>query len=244
MGTFFCEISRNEIGFFSWNQFHEIFKKFVNYYKLTFASISVLNGRIWKTYSVSPLFGFDPQKSPRRLSYLLATHLELEGSPDEVSFPVEIVKGFRGNREDADGLMITIQKRSESKPDELKDVCKIYFLAVHSQEVHLTSPVNVLPLCLAQGPENLVQKILLIMQRQFDCVIYPLNLEPLDLKWMCALWSGTEANTVEVDENFEKHQITKLRYQLPKNLQKNGVDHIDVKFTADQIRAVWNEYVI
>jgi len=61
------------------------------------------------------------------------------------------------------------------------------------------------------------------------------------LKWMCALWSGTEANTAEVDENFEKHQITKLIYALPKNLQNNGVDHIDVKFTADQIRAVWNE---
>ena len=208
--------------------------------------ISVLNGRIWKTYSVSPLFGFDPQKSPRRLSYQLATHLELEeGSRgDEVLFPVEIVKGFRGNREDHDGLQITVQKRSESKPDEFKDVCKIYFLAVHSQEVHLNSRVTVLPLCLAQGPENLVQKILLIMSRQFDCVIYPLNLEPLDLKWMCALWSGTEANTAEVDENFEKHQITKLRYALPKNLQNNGVDHIDVKFTADQIRAVWNEYVI
>ena len=36
----------------------------------------------------------------------------------------------------------------------------------------------------------------------------------------------------------------KLRYALPKNLQNNGVDHIDVKFTADQIRAVWNKYVI
>ena len=145
------------------------------------------------------------------------------------------MKGLRGNREDSDGFKISCSKKENG------EICKIYFLAVHSREIHLKSSVTVLPICLSNGLESLIQKILLVLEREFDCVICPLRLKHLDLKWMCALWSGVIENTIEVDINHKKHQVMKLRYELPEQLQRKGVDHIDVKFMADQIRTVWNE---
>ena len=189
---------------------------------------------------MSPLFGFDSETSLKRIKFLLNTQIELGSSASEssevFSFNVEIIKGLRGNREDSDGFKISCSKKKENV-----EICKIYFLAVHSREVHLKSSVTVLPICLSNGLESLIQKILVVLEREFDCVICPLRLKQLDLKWMCALWSGVIENTNDVDINHKKHQVMKLRYALPEQLQRNGVDYIDVKFMADQIRIVWNK---
>ena len=138
---------------------------------------------------------------------------------------------MRGHREDADCLKIEISRDNDVKS---KSICCIYFLAVHSQEVEMESTVTNLPLCLTKGSEKLVENILLIVERQYDSVIYPLNLEPMDLKWMFALWSGTDKDDTENDQDKMK-----LRYRLPEDLQNKGLEHIDVKFTPEQIRGFW-----
>ena len=195
-------------------------------------------GKKWKTYSVSPLFGFDSETSLKRIKFLLTnTQFMLESIKDsEVSFNVEIIKGLRGNREDSNALKISCSKKEKNV-----EICTLYLIAVHSREVNLKSSVTVLPICISNGLESLIQKVLLVLEREFDCVICPLRLEQIDLKWMCALWSGVIENTSDVDINHKEHQSIKLRYELPEQLQRNGVDSFDVNFMADQIRTVWNK---
>ena len=56
----------------------------------------------------------------------------------------------------------------------------------------------------------------------------------MDLKWMFALWSGTDKDDTDNDQDKMK-----LRYRLPEDLQNKGLELIDVKFTPEQIRGFW-----
>merc|ERR1719228_1691518 len=99
----------------------------------------------------------------------LKKHLEKH----EVS--VETVKGLRGTREDEDCLKILVKSET--------NVCSTYFTAVHGQECDIKSKHGLLPLALANGTEEMIQSIFSKIERMFDCVIHPLRLEPIDLKW-------------------------------------------------------------
>ena len=205
-----------------------------------------LCGRVWKTYSVSPMFNFKTDKtSLESLKKSLMDQTNVDG--EEASFNVAIERGLRGNREDAECLKIKILKNQNRSSAPL---CALYFLAVHSQELLLRSSATNLPLLLTCGSERLVQEIITIVERNFDCVINPLMFDPLDLKWMVALWSGTDSiekddedgNHENVDPTHVEMDSVKLRFELPRELKNDGLDHIDVKFTAEDIRSFWKKF--
>jgi hypothetical protein len=167
---------------------------------------------------------------------------------DQLDVRVETVRGLRGTREDSDCLRVQIIRKIHVT-DAHTTLCTAYFLAIHSQEVDLKSTVTVLPLCLAQGPERILQSVFLMIERLFDCVIHPLNLNPIDLNWMTALWSGTKRtpdyddptseDVVEVSE--DKKDLVKMRFRLPTDIPNSqGLENIDVKFNGGQIRSFWN----
>ncbi len=186
-----------------------------------------IKGRVWKTHTVSPLFGYDPQISISQLTQFFKTHLR--HSRDD--FSISIQKGLRGNREDADALKIQAQNST------------IYFIAINATEFDLKSQnIGNLPLALSTGPDEKVQEVFLKMEQFFDCVINPLQFEPTDLKWMSALWGATAFD----DENpNEKKDMVKLRYRLPMlKVECEGLDTVDVKFTGEQMRELWPKYAV
>ena len=169
-------------------------------------------GKNWKIYSVSPLFNFDPDSSPSQLSTKLTAHFG-----ENIS--AETQKGLRGNREDCECLKITSKK------------CSIYFTSINSTEFDLkTSKVAILPLALTLGSDEFLLKILMKIEQFFDCVINPILLENSDLKWMSALWSGNVQNSE--DE-------IRVRFALP--IKIKGIDHLEVKFQAEQIQQIWKK---
>ena len=106
-----------------------------------------------------------------------------------------------------------------------------------SRELARVIQVCTLPLALTNGSEKLAQDVFLKMERLFDCVIYPIGLDTVDLKWMTALWSGIDP---EDDLIEQKKDLVKLRYRMPADANY-GPDHIDVKFSGEQIRAYWKK---
>ena len=184
-------------------------------------AISDFQSLMWKTYSVSPLFDYDPVTSPDQLLKYLKKHLK-----EVHQITVETVKGLRGNREDGDCLKICVVSKGDKS-----NVSSIYFTSVHAQECDIKSKHGLLPLALSNGTEDVIQAIFLKMERLFDCVINPLCLEPIDLKWMTALWAE---QTVD-DE--KRDACLKLRYKLSPDFSNQAIQNIDVKFEGDQIRS-------
>jgi len=182
-------------------------------------ALSHFENLTWKTYSVSPLFGYDKVSSPDYIQICLRKQLE------KYEVTVETVKGLRGNREDEDCLKIFAKNGTT--------VCSIYFTAIHSQECEIKSKHGLLPLALANGPEELIQSIFRKVERLFDCIINPIRLDPTDLKWMTALWAE---HTVD-DE--KKDSIFKLRYKIS-GFQSQAIQNIDVKFEGEQMRGLWH----
>lgn len=78
------------------------------------------------------------------------------------------------------------------------------------------------------GLEKAVENVLLMVERLFDCVIYPLHLATIDLKWMSALWCGEAANN--------KNEKVKFTY---KGNQESSP--VDITFEAEQIRDFWKK---
>jgi len=175
---------------------------------------------MWKTYTVSPLFGYDSDISPDKVTECLKKNLEKH----EVT--VETVKGLRGTREDEDCLKILTKKET--------NICSVFFTAVHSQECNIKSKHGLLPLAMANGTEEMIQNIFVIIERMFDCVINPLRFEPIDLQWMTALWAEQTVGDEKKDATF------KLRYNLS-GFKSPAIQNIDVKFDGEQIRTIWRK---
>lgn len=156
------------------------------------------------------MFKYDDEKSPILLSAYLSNQYD--------GISVEKVPGLRGNREDHDSLKILL-----TDPD-----VTIYFLSVNSQEFTLKSEVAVFPLVISVGLEKIVENVLLMVERLFDCVIYPLHLTSIDLKWMSALWCG-QANSEATDQVVFSYV----------GAQESP---LDITFDGRQIRSFWKKY--
>lgn len=61
-----------------------------------------IQGKQWKLFSVSPLFGYDPHSSPE----LLTNHLRNNKNLGNIN--VRLQSGLRGNREDAECLKVSV----------------------------------------------------------------------------------------------------------------------------------------
>ena len=100
-----------------------------------------------------------------------------------------------------------------------------------------------MPLVLANGPEEILQQLFLKVERLFDCLIYPMALETIDLKWMSALWAGTALENTENSENgpkrFKKSDFFKMRFKMTKKVE--GIETVDVRFSGEQIRTYWEK---
>lgn len=188
-------------------------------------AIKRLQGRNWKIYSFSPFFNFS-EESPKVLQTFLTTKLQ----NSEVK--VEKVRGLRGTREDAECLKINVLSEIQGQS------ALIYFLAVHTLEFELNTPVTALPLALVLAPEKVTLNIFENVGKLFDCRFCPLKLEAEDLKWVSALWSGTPQGS---DEDLDKTKdVAKFTFKLPKPLQGLGQDTVQVTLNGVDIRKIWN----
>lgn len=219
------------------------------------ANIQELKGKVWRISRSSPWFNFD--SNLKTLAAFIKAQLCSEDSVlnpgDELKVSVIFMKGLRGNREDSECIKLTIDRVVLGQ--EKCPLFTAYFLSVDSKEMGTKTPVKVLPLCLSSAADEKISDLtFLCLEKRFDCVIYPLQLEEIDLKWMAALWSGTQRTepvAVEGDRqeeeagnnnnnNNDSKDMVKFRFRLPQELSNCGLDTIDVKFNGGQIRQFWN----
>ena len=117
----------------------------------------------------------------------------------------------------------------------------IYFLAVHTQEFELNTPVTALPLALVLATEKVTSNIFENVGKLFDCRFCPLKLESEDLKWVSALWSGTaQCSDEDLDMVDKVKDVAKFTFKLPKQLQGLGQDTVQVALSGVDIRKIWN----
>ena len=191
-------------------------------------AIKSLQNRNWKVYSVTPFFNFDgEQETLGTLQTFLTTKLQN-------TFKVDKVRGLRGTREDAECLRIVATSANGGQ------LATVYFLAVHTQEFELNTPVTAYPIALVLAAEKVTSSIFEHIGRTFDCRMCPLKLESEDLRWMSALWAGTQQCSDEDVEDSDVKDFAKFTFRLPKELQGLGQDTVQVQMKGTDLRKIWN----
>jgi len=126
---------------------------------------------------------------------------------------IEVVKGLRGNREDAESLKFSVglttrkelkkgrrgkkKKKAAEHVDSEKHLLTAYLLAVDSAEMtglssRLMETTRVLPCCLVNGDPTILSALFKALEKRFDTIIYPMDFLPEHLQWMLAMWSMLE----------------------------------------------------
>jgi len=181
-------------------------------------------------------------RQARSIAEVVGSHAEVTISP---------LSGLRGSRFDREALSILVQQKMSGKKVE---TFQGILCSVEAEEVVMTQSRKVtnLPVLLTRGAVEVTEKVVLGMERCWDCVIGKLQLPPRELQWMVAMWAGLGTcprpalgdltNTMEEGEGTGKQQGTvNLVYGLPDSLAKyrEQINRFTFELGAREVREIW-----
>ena len=161
-------------------------------------SLEMLVGVQWQVYRVSPLWGVifsDEDKVEEPTMYdeeMLKGKALVIGAMVGAQTEVEIspLPGLRGSRFDKEALVITVRRRMGG---ERISIFMGILCATEAKELQLRhGKATSLPVMLAQGNQEVTERVIHGMEKAFDCVVGKITLPERELQWMAAMWSGIE----------------------------------------------------
>ena len=159
-------------------------------------SLEMLVGAQWQVYKVSPLWGVifsDPAEVEEPTTY---DEEMLKGKAsviaaivgDQTEVEVASLPGLRGSRFDKEALVITVRRRMGGK--RMSTFMGV-LCATEAKELQLRHGKAIsLPVMLAQGNQEVTERVIHGIEKAFDCVVGKLTLPERELQWMAAMWSG------------------------------------------------------
>jgi len=207
------------------------------------SDISYVVGKTWRLHQCSPLFNFQTSSLETYKKSLLA-HLQTtvrsrgfayEVQDDEYGgnceFSVDFLRldEFSFYSSDEEAIRVAVYQRRKQHMPSVADVIFCNF-GSEWQDFYPKEFTH-LPLCLVKGPVGLTRDVISWFQSQFDCVITPLKLPPLELSWFGSLWAGIQPQK-NTASSFE------LFYTLPSKVK--GLRKLVLNFDSGDIKLLWD----
>lgn len=141
----------------------------------------------------------------RIIAGYVATHA-VSGQDNPYKVEVETLKGLKGQSTDTDALQISV---SMCMFDEEKLIFLGVLCGIEAAELQLkSSHVVNLPVFLTQGNVDTRERVIYGLEKSFDCIIHPLALPDVELKWMSAMWAGLQLSQDRDGDSEEELQET------------------------------------
>ncbi|XP_042322288.1 centromere protein L [Sceloporus undulatus] len=181
--------------------------------------IGFLLSKQWTLYSVTPLYKFSYgqlQAYSRQLSLFIAAekqkNLVMEAEPD-LPYKVKFssLSALKMTEREQASVLIQITQRSQVTAENEDDrvVWMGWFCCACGDDILETvmEDFTCLPLFLVNGAKALLDIVKTWLQQMFDCCFSPLQISPISLAWMAAMWSGC---------NMDKFTVaTELTFSAP-----------------------------
>ena len=161
-------------------------------------SLEMLVGVQWQVYRVSPLWGVifsdegEVEEPTMFDEEMLKDKALVIGAVvgDQTEVEVAPLPGLRGSRFDKEALVVTVRRRMGGKR---LNIFMGVLCATEAKELQLRHGKAIsLPVMLAQGNQEVTERVIHGMEKAFDCVVGKLTLPERELQWMAAMWSGIE----------------------------------------------------
>ena len=206
---------------------------------------------------MSPLFNFGPLDGFSSLENYLEANLDLQ-LPDSVvrsvkhtdkdshwKVKVETVKGMRGHCDDHECLKIQVSLPKKDDNDQV--MMTAFLLSIGSSEIsgfdqQTDDNMRVLPCCICRGDAAVTNFVFAGLERRFDCRINPVLFDDETLRWMAAMWMGTEkiiGKELEVNNEEQDQGNVDLRYEIPLEC---GINHVDVSLKSKMMVEFWKSF--
>ena len=174
-------------------------------------SLEMLVGVQWQVYRVSPLWGIvfsdeaDVEEPTMYEPEMLKSKALVIGAVvgDQTEVELAPLPGLRGSRFDKEALVITVRRRMGGKR---VSIFMGILCATEAKELQLRHGKAIsLPVMLAQGNQEVMERVIHGMEKAFDCVVGKLTLPERELQWMAAMWSGIKlAELKRARPNYNK----------------------------------------
>ncbi|XP_062833823.1 centromere protein L isoform X2 [Anolis carolinensis] len=178
--------------------------------------IGFLLSKQWTLYSVTPLYKFSYeqlQSYSRQLSIFIVAEKQrkfvMEAEPDlayKVTF--SSLSALKMTEHEQESVLIQITQRSKvtTKDEGEKVVWAGWFCCTYRDDILETvmEDFTYLPLFFVYGAKGLSDLVETWLQQMFDCCCSPLQISPISLSWMAAMWSGCsmDSRTAETELTF------------------------------------------
>ncbi|XP_060630366.2 centromere protein L [Anolis sagrei] len=178
--------------------------------------IGFLLSKQWTLYSVTPLYKFSYEKLQtysRQLSIFIVAEkqkrLVVEAEPDLVyKVKFSSLSALKMTEHEKESVLIQIIQRSKvaTEDEGEKVVWAGWFCCTCGDDILETvmEDFTYLPLFLVHGAKGLTDLVETWLQQMFDCCFGPLQISPISLAWMAAMWSNfsMDSRTVETELTF------------------------------------------
>ncbi|KAH0618235.1 hypothetical protein JD844_017250, partial [Phrynosoma platyrhinos] len=181
--------------------------------------IGFLLSKHWTLYSVTPLYKFSYgqlQAYSRQLSLFIAAekqkNLAMEAEPD-LPYKVKFssLPALKMTEHEQASVLIQITQKSQVTAENEGDrvVWMGWFCCTCGDDILETvmEDFTCLPLFLVNGPKTFLDLVGTWLQQMFDCCFSPLQISPISLAWMAAMWSGCNMDSYTV--------ATELTFSVP-----------------------------
>lgn len=208
------------------------------------SDISYVVGKTWRLHQCSPLYNIQTSSLETYKESIVA-HLETVVNSRGFDFQIEDeeygrnrsfsvdfsrLEHFSFYDSDEKGIKVTVYGSGEGqKSSTIADIIFCNF-GSEFQDFYPKGDFVHLPLCLVKGPVGLTRNVISWFQSQFDCIITPLKLPPLELSWFGSLWAGIQSQ--------EDASIFELCYTLPS--QVKGLKKLVLSFDSGDIKLLWD----
>lgn len=182
----------------------------------------------WETHSVSPLtFRHPSTKTLPSLQRELQVELSIEW---EVHVSVSSLDGLRVSLTDPEAIRITVTENlGHGRPHVCCDVILGSFDTRDPAEIGLEKWKLWLPLALSRGKIKICETVFRLLTMHFDCNFVPLKLDPLNMKWMSAMWC---------DSNSAMGETVDLTYNIYSSVTKN-ISSLTIQISFIDINRLW-----
>ncbi|NWW51037.1 CENPL protein, partial [Pedionomus torquatus] len=160
----------------------------------------------WTLYSVTPLYKFynsNLRDYARLLSAFIAAEKQ-KGLAVEVGVELDLkvavssIPDLKGSDRDEAAILVQLSSRSRASPknSEEKLVWSGCFCCVFGDHLseNVSDDFTYLPLFLVNGAESYTSIVGMWFQKTFDCCFRRLAINPLNLSWMAAMWTGCKVD--------------------------------------------------
>lgn len=133
------------------------------------------------------------KKVAKSLGEIVGQHTEVDLSP---------LPGLRGNQFDEEALCVSVSTLMQGKKTNIFTgiLCSVEAVELRLKNGGATN----LPVLLTKGGLDITERVILGLERCFDCVVGRLELPVNELHWMAAMWAGMGDGDIKKDNIRKK----------------------------------------